>query len=144
MHTCMLLGTPSTITCTFLTFARWRCSARREICERVIWIFLPKNISFEQISHLAMLYLLTFSWHSIVSVAQKRNQDDNTEIPVAQTLFLPPQHALKIGDDIFRVFQTDGDAHQTLGDPGRLQLFSAVRRMCHGRRLFDQRLGVTE
>jgi len=60
VQTFILLGTPSTMTWTLFILARWRCFARREICERVIFIFLPKNISFWQISHLAMLYLLTF------------------------------------------------------------------------------------
>ena len=49
------LGVPSTTTLTLCTLACCVVSARLEICERVILIFLPKNISFWQTSHLAML-----------------------------------------------------------------------------------------
>ena len=48
------LGVPSTTTLTLCTLACCVVSARLEICERVILIFLPKNISFWQTSHLAM------------------------------------------------------------------------------------------
>ena len=48
------LGVPSTTTLTLCTLACCVVSARLEICERVILIFLPKNMSFSQTSHLAM------------------------------------------------------------------------------------------
>jgi hypothetical protein len=46
VQTCMVLGVPSTTTLTLRTLAFCRVNALLEICERVMLIFLPKNMSF--------------------------------------------------------------------------------------------------
>jgi len=71
VQTCRVLGVPLTSTRTLWTLGFCFASARRETCERVMLIFLPKRISFEQTSHLGILYTsCTFS-------CKTRKQDDS-------------------------------------------------------------------
>lgn len=46
VQTCMVFGVPSTTTLTLRTLGCCVVRARRETCERVMLIFLPKNVSF--------------------------------------------------------------------------------------------------
>jgi len=46
VQTCIVFAVPSTTTLTLRTLGCCVVNARRETCERVMLIFLPKNVSF--------------------------------------------------------------------------------------------------
>ncbi len=54
VHTCAYLGAPFTIILTLLTFGFQFLFARLLTCERVMLMWRPNSISFEQNSHLAI------------------------------------------------------------------------------------------
>jgi hypothetical protein len=56
VQTCMVLGVPSTITLTLRMLGFCWIRALRETWERVMLIFLPKNMSFSQTWHLDIRY----------------------------------------------------------------------------------------
>ena len=50
----------------------------------------------------------------------------------------------EVGNDVFYVFKSDGDSHQTVGNTCGGSFFGSVRRMRHRRGVFYQRFRVAE